>query len=169
MPTTLRKQLLHHCFLEAGLKGSHLEEQVEQAFEHFIAARNDIAFYPETLEILNTLKQEFDLIALSNGNADINRVGLGDYFSAHFSAESTQKPKPDPAMFLAALEHANAEPHQAIHIGDHPEEDVNAAQRLGYRTIWFNQNAAKDQNLCKPDREIHQLNQLVTAIKSLLE
>ena len=167
LPTRLRKAILKHCFREAGLEGTELLEKVDSAFEHFHDARNEIEFFPETLSVLENLNSKFELIALSNGNADIDKAGLGDYFTAHFSAESTGKPKPDPAMFLAALELLNIHPEQAIHIGDHQEEDINAAQRLGFRTIWFNQNGRTVQKTCKPDREVHHLNQLVSAVFDL--
>lgn len=169
LPTTLRKAILSQCFQQAGLTGSELEEQVENAFAHFLEARNQIEFFPETIPLLERLNQDFTLIALSNGNADVHRVGLGHYFSAHFSAESTGKPKPHPAMFEAALRHSGVTPEQAIHIGDHPEEDINAAQKLGYRTIWLNKNKQNKEDNCQPDREVFELNQVVSAIRDLLD
>jgi HAD superfamily hydrolase (TIGR01549 family) len=47
---------------------------------------------------------DFDLYALSNGNADIQRVGLGHLFKQHFSAAGVGAAKPDPRMFQAALD-----------------------------------------------------------------
>lgn len=169
LPTTFRKQLLAHCFSQVGLTGEELDEQVERAFHVFHKARNEIDFYPETLPLLENLQSDFDLIALSNGNADVHMVGLGDYFKAHFSAESTGKPKPDPAMFLAALNHADVSPEQALHIGDHPIEDIETARQLGFNTIWFNQDQKQPSDSCNPDRTVHQLNQLVSTIQDLLD
>lgn len=169
LPTTLRTRVLTECFSQAGLQGDELADYVNQAFTAFHDARNEITFFPETIPLLSELQKSFSLIALSNGNADVHKVGLGQYFQAHFSAESTGKPKPHPAMYEAALEHAQVDPHQAIHVGDHPEEDINAAQKLGFRTIWFNQAGKNRPKTCHPDREVSQLNQLVSAINSLLD
>lgn len=169
LPTTLRKAVLEACFSQAGLTGDPLLEQVDNAFEVFITLRNEIDFFPETIALLETLKPDYQVIALSNGNACVYRVGLGDYFDAHFSAESVGKPKPHPAMFQAALEHARVKPEQAVHIGDHPKEDIEAAQKLGYRTIWFNQNGSVTNNSCNPDREVNQLNQVVSALNELMD
>ena len=169
LPTTFRKMLLNHCFELAGLSADAIAEATETSFRVFHQARNQIAFYEDTLPLLKTLSQDFSLIALSNGNADVQMVGLGDYFAAHFSAESTGKPKPDPAMFTAALEHLAIAPEQAIHIGDHPLEDVEAAQNVGFRTIWFNEDRKQDEKACVPDRQVHQLNQIVSAVQDLLD
>ncbi|PIE40772.1 MAG: HAD family hydrolase [Gammaproteobacteria bacterium] len=169
LPTTFRKQFLNHCFSQVGLQGAALNEHVEAAFTVFHKARNEIDFYPQTLPLLTTLKQDFTLIALSNGNADLHMVGLAGYFQAHFSAESTGKPKPDPTMFKAALAHSGTAPEQAIHVGDHPIEDIEAANSAGFHTIWFNQNNQNDAASCSPSREIHQLEQLPGAIQELLD
>lgn len=169
LPTTLRRAILRSCFQQAGLKGQALENAVDHAFSIFHTARNDIEFFPETLPLLDELVRNFRLIALSNGNADIHEVGLGEYFDAHFSAESLGKPKPDPAMFQAALAHAEVEPWEALHIGDHPEEDIEAAQAVGYRTIWFNPRRKNWSKTPQADRVVSQLNQLVNAIRELID
>lgn len=168
LPTTLRKAILRSCFQQAGLSDKALDNAVEHAFNRFHTARNEIEFFPETLPLLDSLVQDFSLIALSNGNADVRMVGLGDYFDAHFSAESTGKPKPDPTMFTAALNHAGVQPKEALHIGDHPEEDIDAAQAVGYRTIWFNPGRKNWSKKPQPDREVSQLNQLVSTIREIM-
>jgi len=169
LPTPFRKHLLCHCYSQIGLDGIRLEQQVEDAFKVFHTARNEIEFYPGTIPLLRKLNEDFDLIALSNGNADLQMAGLGDYFRGHFSADSTGKPKPDPTMFLAALDHAGVAPKETIHIGDHQKEDVDAAQKLGFRTIWFNENGKQAPKICSPDREVCQLNQIVSVIQGLLD
>ncbi|HSC75243.1 MAG TPA: HAD family hydrolase, partial [Pseudomonadales bacterium] len=46
--------------------------------------------------------------------------------------------KPAPHMFLAALERADVAPHEALHIGDHPVDDMQGAQAVGMKTLWVN-------------------------------
>jgi FMN phosphatase YigB (HAD superfamily) len=78
------------------------------------------------------------MYALSNGNADVQKIGIGHLFSHHLSAAGVGFAKPHPAMFQQALEKANVAPHQAVHIGDHPVQDIQAARDVGMKTIWVN-------------------------------
>lgn len=169
LPTTLRLNLLEDCFKQAGFSPSAAEQLAHEAFEIFLTYRNNIPLFPETLPLLTKLSQEFELIALSNGNADINRVGLGHFFKAHFSAESVGKPKPAPDMFESALAHAQVDASEAIHIGDHQEEDVEAARKLGFHTIWFNQHGKQTEQTCEPTTQVHTLGELENAIFALHE
>ncbi len=166
LPTRFRKKVLHLLFTRCNYPEHEIPTHVNRVFDHFLEYRNQIELFPETTPLLTNLSQNHTLIALSNGNADIHRVGLGQFFAAHFSAESTGKPKPDPTMFLKALEYADVKPHQAIHVGDHPEEDVAAARQIGMHTIWFNQNNERRLD-CGASAEIHSLAELPNAIESI--
>ena len=44
--------------------------------------------------------------------------------------------KPHPQLFLNAIENLNVLPHECVFIGDHPENDVKAAQHVGMKGIW---------------------------------
>lgn len=167
LPTASRKQVLQACFKDTGLSEQACHAAAETAFEVFIKARNAITLAPSTLSLLEALSRQYTLIALSNGNADLNRIGIRHLFAGHFSADSTERPKPDPTMFLTALYYGEATPEQAIHIGDHPIEDVKAAQSIGMHTIWFRENEKFALNLCKPDIIIPTLDQLTDSIQQL--
>jgi len=43
--------------------------------------------------------------------------------------------KPDPRIFHLALEKAGVGPHEALHVGDLPEEDAEGARRAGVRPV----------------------------------
>jgi len=43
--------------------------------------------------------------------------------------------KPDPVIFLRALEKAGVEPEQAVYVGDHPIIDVEAAESIGMDAV----------------------------------
>ncbi len=166
-PTTMRKTLLKQCFLQSGLSNRKAEETMEAAFSVFIKERNNIVFFPETLDILKTLSKQYPLIALTNGNADLSLIGINDFFTAHFSAESTGKPKPDTHMFTEALTATNNKAAHTLHIGDHPTEDIQAASSVGMHTMWFNQNQKKDSSLCNPTVEIHTLSDLLPEVEKI--
>src|SRR5690606_32586862 len=78
------------------------------------------------------------LVAVTNGNADLDIIGVNHLFVRYLNAEIAGAPKPEQAMFLQALAVANATPEQAIHIGDSPEMDIVPAKALGMKTVWDN-------------------------------
>jgi 2-haloalkanoic acid dehalogenase type II len=144
---TLRHRLsaLRRLVLEDALRASGYEEAetlAAEAFEVFFDARNDVAYFEGTLEALEALSRRYTLAALSNGNADIRRLGLERIFAFHFNAEGVGAPKPKPAIFEAALQRAGLGPEQAVHIGDHAVDDVQGAAAVGMKTVWVNESGA---------------------------
>ena len=134
---------------------------------HCPKERNKVILFPETEHILQNLSHKYPLIALSNGNADLSMIGIDNFFAKHYSAESIGKAKPHNAMFNAALAFTKCNAQQALHIGDHATEDINAAQTLGMHTIWFNQNNQQPSSLCQPSSEIHSLATLLEEVNKI--
>lgn len=163
-PTNFRKKILHTVFSRVQTNPEPAASLTEKAFQVFYEGRNQITLFHQAEAILKNLSQRYPLIALSNGNANLTMIGIDQYFKAHFSSETEGKAKPHKAMFERALAFSQIEAHQAIHIGDHPIEDVEAASKLGFSTIWFNQNQQQDSTLCNPTEQIHNLDQLESAV-----
>ncbi|PTQ88374.1 HAD family hydrolase [Agitococcus lubricus] len=134
--TQLRLKTLKQV-LDGHVQGD-VNEIVKKAYEVFQQQRNIVQYFPYVLETLEELAPKYKMYALSNGNADVHKVGIGHLFEHHLSAASVGFAKPHPAMFQQALSHAQADAHQAIHIGDHPVQDIQAAQDIGMKTIWVN-------------------------------
>ncbi|MEY2891461.1 MAG: hypothetical protein RJA98_1369 [Pseudomonadota bacterium] len=107
------------------------------AFEAFIAARHDIVFYDDALPALRRLAARYPLLAVSNGNADLRRVGLGDYFVGSLSARDFGVAKPDPRIFEEACRRLGHPPAQVLHVGDDVRLDVMGAQRAGLPAAWI--------------------------------
>ena len=110
----------------------------EPAFDIFFAERNRVMLFDDALEALVFLAGRFPLVALSNGNADIHRIGLGPYFKASLSAQQFGVGKPDPRIFMAAATAAGVQPHEVLHVGDDAALDVLAALDCGMQTVWVN-------------------------------
>lgn len=151
---TQQPYLAHHmtrlrlALLTLGLNRCGYSEQQAQTiaaagFEEYFAARNQVEFYPHALEQLQLLKADYIMAALSNGNADIHRVGLGQLFEFGLNAEQVGNPKPAADMFTAALKRLQLPAAAVIHIGDHPEADILGAQNMGMHTIWVNLDGQK--------------------------
>ena len=132
--TALRIRALR---LAAERSGYH-PSLAEIAFEVFYEARQEVAFFPDVLPVLGTLKGLYPLGALSNGNADVRLVGLAHIFDFHISAIDVGAAKPDSAMFRLACERLGVEPQEVAHVGDDPDTDVWGAAQAGMKTVWVN-------------------------------
>lgn len=135
--TLIRLKLLEHGLREAGYPEAQVEALAAQAFEVFLEARNQVTLFEHARSMLQVLRgQGLRIGALSNGNADVNRVGLGDLFDFALNADGVGKEKPDPLMFEQMLASQQLRPEQVIHIGDNPQHDVEGARHVGLWTVW---------------------------------
>lgn len=163
----LRLEILKRIFLLAGLEANHAALNAQQAFAEFLAVRNQVTLFDGALSALEALNKEFQLIALSNGNSDLSQIGIDHLFDAHFSADHVARPKPFPDMFEAAFLFANKTAAQGIHIGDHQQQDILAAQQLGMKTVWVNVDGQTWQEEKQPHATVTHLSQLADAIQAL--
>ena len=110
----------------------------EPAFEVFFEARQNVIFFEDAMPALDFLKSKYPMVALSNGNADVHKVGLGNYFVAAFNPINLGVSKPDAKMFHVGAQALGVLPEEVLHIGDDPHLDVLAAQRAGMQSVWIN-------------------------------
>ncbi len=136
----------------------------DSAFEIFYAARNEVVLFEEVLPALERLHQRYQLAALSNGNADIERIGLGHLFDFCLNPLDVGAPKPEPLMFREACRRARVEPHQVVHVGDDPDHDVRGAAVVGIGTVWVNRGAKVWIGEPSPDAEVATLEELETVL-----
>jgi putative hydrolase of the HAD superfamily len=67
---------------------------------------------------------------------NIKALGIDEYFDVILVSEWVGMKKPEPQIFIRALEKLNVSPTQSVFVGDHPENDVKAAQNVGMKGIW---------------------------------
>ncbi len=108
------------------------------ASEAFIAERMRVELYEDARPALAWLAQRYPVVALSNGNADVQRIGLGEFFCASLSAQEFGLGKPDPRFFHAAAQAAGVLPHEVLHVGDDAALDIVGAVDAGMQTAWVN-------------------------------
>ena len=143
--SALRIQMMRRAFEQCGLRRTEADTKAHEAFAVFIRWRNTITFYDGAQDTLNTLSHRYQLAALTNGNADVQKIGLDSYFSFAISAADVGASKPSPEMFLEAMRRAEVSPAHAVHIGDHPIDDIEGANRVGMHSIWVNFDGKTDQ------------------------
>jgi len=108
------------------------------AFEAFFAARCEVEHYEDSLDALGRLAARVPLAALTNGNADLHRIGLMHVFRFQLGAREHGAAKPAASIFHAACARLGCAPGEVLHVGDDVEMDVVGAHRAGLRTCWIN-------------------------------
>ncbi len=135
--TFLRREALAQQFAAAG----HGEAPVDEAMHVYMRARNRVDCYPDVRPALERLRKRYRLFAISNGNADLGRCGLGGFFDGHITAIAAGVAKPDPRIFLHMLVSAGVDACDALHVGDDPRTDVVGAVQAGMNAAWLNRDA----------------------------
>ena len=131
--TFLRKQTLREHAKEFG----YAEAMVDEAFEAFIQARNQVDLYPDVVPALEQLRARYRLFTASNGNADIDKIGLAHFFERTVNARLVGALKPDPAIFHKVIEGTDLQAHEVVYVGDDPLLDVEGARGAGMHAIWI--------------------------------
>ena len=110
----------------------------DEAFEAFFAERQRVTLYDDAQTALGFLSARFPLVSVSNGNADLGRVGLAPYFRAVISAREFGVGKPDPRIFVAAAGAVDLAPENVLHVGDDATLDALGAMNAGMQAAWLN-------------------------------
>ena len=104
--------------------------------------------FPNCLELLDTLKHNFELHIITNGFDEVQarkmeNSGLLPYFKYVLTAETAGIKKPDPAIFERAMKDTGARTDNSVMIGDSYEADILGARNAGLRTIWFTNDSTQ--------------------------
>lgn len=158
---TAQRRLSLRCALQPH---GYDETHVENAFAAFYAARNEVECYPDVLPALDRLAKRFTLISVSNGNADLQRIGLSRYFRFSVSARDFGMAKPAAQIFHAACARLGMVPQQVLHVGDDPHLDVVAASAAGLRSAWINRAGVPWNQPQSPDFSVRDLNELADVL-----
>lgn len=96
--------------------------------------------YPDAEPALRELRDAgLRIVCVSNWDISLGEVlercGLAPYMDGIVSSAAAGVRKPDPAIFVAALDPLGLGPVDAVHVGDTPEEDVEGARAAGIEAI----------------------------------
>ena len=134
---------------------------------YFLELRHEVELFPDVEPALKALSARYDLIALSNGNADVRRLPIGPLFKGQVSAASAGVKKPDRHIFEVGCQELGMDPGAVLHVGDHPFEDVLGAKDAGLSAVWVNRTAASWPHPQQPDAEVKDMAELVVLLESV--
>ncbi|MEH1911272.1 haloacid dehalogenase type II [Nostoc sp.] len=131
--------------------------------------------FPDTIEALRALKQNFKLVIISNVDDDLfafSAKHLQVEFDQIITAEQAKSYKPSLNNFRVAIERIDLPLEQILHVAASVYHDIVTAKSLGLSTVWVNRRAdQKGANftrsaISQPDLEVPDLKTLA-ALSSL--
>jgi 2-haloalkanoic acid dehalogenase type II len=141
----LRRESLRIALQMAGEDPAH----AEPAFQVFFDARQRVTPFADVLPVLTRWAARYRLVAISNGNADLARIGLAAHFSERLAAHDFEFAKPDPRIFHEACRRIGVAPQQVLHVGDDLQLDVFAARNAGLQAAWIRRPQLVESAVCQ--------------------
>ncbi|NJE62316.1 TIGR02253 family HAD-type hydrolase [Thermococcus sp. 21S7] len=119
--------------------------------------------YPDTVPTLEWLRDEGYLLGVITSGPEYQRLklklaGLIDYFKVVVTRDDVNAIKPEPRIFLYALEGLGVEPGETMMVGDSLSQDVYGAKNVGMTAVWINRDGEAGYNMA--DYEIGTLYEL---------
>jgi putative hydrolase of the HAD superfamily len=136
---------------------------VERIATRFVdEARNRLS---ANLQLLEALSRRYRLGIVSNFHGNLatvcHEVGLSPFLKVVVESAHVGCVKPDPRIFLLALEALGSDPTQAVFVGDSLRRDMAGARGVGMAHIWLKSETSSGEGPCCPnDLVIHTLDEL---------
>ncbi|MDM5286378.1 HAD family hydrolase [Peribacillus frigoritolerans] len=124
---------------EFDITGITWEDLLQDYISQF---KNSCVPFPNLISMLEKLRSNNLVLGMiTNGKGqfqldNIRALGIKKYFETILVSEWEGIKKPDPQIFKRALEQLNVSPNESIFVGNHPKNDVKAAQNVGMKGIW---------------------------------
>ncbi|MVZ65454.1 noncanonical pyrimidine nucleotidase, YjjG family [Sphingobacterium sp. DK4209] len=138
---TLRYLRFADTFTQLGVDPKEFPVDFEE--EYLAVCPTKTNLFPHAHETLSYLKNKYSLHLISNGFKEacekkLENSKLAPYFETIVISEIVGINKPDPRIFEHALQNGQAQPEQAVMIGDNLDADIRGAQNAGIEAIFFN-------------------------------
>ena len=168
---TYRRDAWTKGLLRMGIDNSELGNQLAAYFPEARKAHPFI--YKETFQVLDRLKDHYQLILLTNGSPKLQNTKLeisseiAPYFEHIVISGAFGKGKPDPSISQFALDQSALQADEAIMVGDNLMTDILGASRVGIRSVWINREQKQPIKDIQPTYEITNLDELFPILKDL--
>ncbi len=142
---TLRALRFWQSLAHFGIRDHDLAKQFEN--DYLNEAPRKTKLIPHAIELLESLKDRFEIHILTNGFDEVQRnkiqsSGLAPYISNIYSSESCGWNKPDERIFRFVLKRSGAVAEESLMIGDDLHVDIVGAREAGWDQCFFNPQEA---------------------------
>ena len=146
-------------------------EMAQASYEYLLGIGH--YFVDGAEELLEALKDKYELYIVSNGNASVQdrrlkSAGIIPYFKDIFISERVGFNKPSAEFFEACFERIPGfEKDKAVIVGDRLSSDILGGINAGVKTCWFNPNGEEPDPDIPADYEIKHLGELPALLDSI--
>ena len=146
-------------------------EMAQASYEYLLGIGH--YFVDGAEELLEALKDKYELYIVSNGNASVQdrrlkSAGIIPYFKDIFISERVGFNKPSAEFFEACFEHIPGfEKDKAVIVGDRLSSDILGGINAGVKTCWFNPRGDAPDPDIPADYEIKHLSELPALLESV--
>ncbi len=120
-------------------------------------SRRRLALYPNVRAVLTTLRTLMPIAVVTDAQsawarAEMNQVGLLEYFDTIVVSGDHGFRKPDTRLFQYALDAMGVPAAQTLYVGNDMYRDIFGAREAGMRTAMFTSDqGTKEHRDCRPD------------------
>lgn len=136
--TEWRRRSVELAMLNAGLSSVEARAGADKVMAVFAHWRSQVEMPEETHLTLAALAEHVPLVAITNGNAEPEKLGLDRYFQFSLRAGPHGRAKPWQDMYHLAAQRLAIAPENILHVGDDLITDVAGSLRCGMQACWIN-------------------------------
>lgn len=146
-------------------------EMAQASYEYLLGIGH--YFVDGAEELLEALKDKYELYIVSNGNASVQdrrlkSAGIIPYFKDIFISERVGFNKPSAEFFEACFKRIPGfEKNKAVVVGDRLSSDILGGINAGVRTCWFNPKGEAPDPDIPADYEIKHLSELPALLERI--
>lgn len=150
--TWTKIDVLHRMILDRILDEFNITHLSEEQKQHLNLIWHRLHPWTDTVEGLQLLKKQYNIVTLSNGNLGLlaNMAKFaGLPWDLILSAEVFRHYKPDPETYLGVADIFDVQPHEVMLVATHTN-DLNAAKSYGLKTAYVHRPLEFGANQIKP-------------------
>ncbi|MEM4427125.1 MAG: HAD family phosphatase [Zestosphaera sp.] len=136
----------------------------------YLARVNEVKLFPEVPEVLEELKYVYGLrLAVASSTnletivAVLKAKNIMDFFDSFVGSDIVSRGKPEPDMFIEALDRIGVRPHESFIVGD-TEYDIIPANLIGAISVLICRSECRSSTV-KPRHIIKDLRELIDLVK----
>lgn len=137
---TTRRELMRRVLSRLSIHDPALAQAMSDTY--YVERHAALELFPESIEVLESLKGRFRLGMITNGPADIQRqelekLGISSYFDPILIEGEMKMGKPHPGVMARMEELTGFTGEEILMVGNSYGHDIRPALAAGWRTVWI--------------------------------